>query len=234
MSYHEFCNRIDETAIKTIFELGSRDLKDAIKLIERFNCNVYAFECNPDCLIECEKQLSILEPNIKDKLFLIKKAVCISNGEVTFYPFDLEKYDNMGASSLLKIDFSSRGNNDEDFNKENPQKEVKVEGIRLDTFLETNAIQNIDLLCIDLQGYELNALKSLGEHLHKVKYIITECSIKNTYVGGADFIELDKYLNQYNFKYIMSNTFETSFPDLKKTGFVEFDALYINTSAFEQ
>ena len=32
-----------------------------------------------------------------------------------------------------------------------------MKGIRLDTFITKNNIQNVDLLCIDLQGYELNA-----------------------------------------------------------------------------
>ena len=29
--------------------------------------------------------------------------------------------------------------------------------------MENNNIQNIDLLCIDLQGYELQAIKSMGK-----------------------------------------------------------------------
>jgi FkbM family methyltransferase len=64
----------------------------------------------------------------------------------------------MGISSMLKIDFTKRNIDDADYNRENPQFEINVEGTRLDTFLENNNIQNIDLLCIDLEGYELNAL----------------------------------------------------------------------------
>ena len=72
----------------------------------------------------------------------------------------------MGSSSMLKIDFSLRNKDDPDYNRENPQKEIIVNGIRLDTFINENNINNIDLLCMDLQGYELNALKSLGNHLY--------------------------------------------------------------------
>ena len=83
---------------------------------------------------------------------------------------------------------------------------------------------------MDLQGYELNALKSLGTRLHDVKYIITECSIENTYAGGASFKELVSYLAQFNFQYKCSNTFKNSYPNLSIKGFSEFDALFVNKS----
>ena len=98
----------------------------------------------------------------------------------------------------------------------------------MDTFIDENKIDKIDLLCMDLQGYELNALQSLGNHLHNIKYIITECSIKSTYINGVSFKELNKYLNDYNFKYIVSNKFGFNFPDLSLKHFSEFDALFIN------
>ena len=230
MSYFDFLYKINRNQVKTIFELGSRDLIDATKLLNFFedDCKVYAFECNPDCLIECNKNLYNLTEDKKKKIVLIDKAVSLINGDVSFYPFDLQKYNNMGSSSMLKIDFSRRSKDDPDYSRPNPQKEIKVNGVRLDTFISENNIQNIDLLCIDLQGYELNAIKSLGEHLHKVKYIITECSIVSTYTNGSSFEELNDYLSNYNFKYVLSNKFGEKYPDLSLTGFSEFDALFIN------
>lgn len=230
MSYLSFANQIPKDKIKVIFELGSRDVVDAVDLIKFFDCKVYAFECNPDCLVECKKNIKILDMETRDKLFLVESAVSLSDGDVSFFPFDLTKYNNMGSSSMLKIDFSKRNQDDPDYNRENPQSEIVVRGTRLDTFLQKNTIPNIDLLCIDLQGYELNALKSLGESLHNVKYIITECSIQSTYMGGATFTELYEYLMQYNFEYVSSNAFGSEFPDIHRTGFSEFDALFVNRS----
>jgi len=234
MSYHDFLHKIKKDKIKIIFELGSRDLIDSIQLLNYYNnnVNIYAFECNPECLIECKKNFENLDAKNKEKIVLVEKAVSLDNGEITFYPFDLTKYDNMGSSSLLKIDFSTRNADDPDYNIENPQKEIKVDGTRLDTFIDSNNIQNIDLLCIDLQGYELNAIKSLGDKLHNVKCIITECSISSTYVNGASFVELYEYLKSYGFSYVLSNKFGVNFPDLNLTGFSEFDALFINNSIY--
>ena len=91
MSYFDFFTKIDGNRIKTIFELGSRDLIDAIKLLDYFkNSKVYSFECNPDCLIECHKNIYQLDEDKKKRLFLIDKAVSINNSKVSFYPFDLQ------------------------------------------------------------------------------------------------------------------------------------------------
>jgi FkbM family methyltransferase len=167
-----FKKNIDKNKIKIILELGSRDLVDAIKLQKYYNCKVYAFECNPDCLNICKVNYDKLDDVTKKSINLIESAVSLDNGHVKFFPFDLEKYNNMGASSMLKIDFTKRNKWDPDYNRPNPQKEIVVPSIRLDTFLTNIKINNIDLLCIDLQGYELNALLSLGEEIKNVKYII--------------------------------------------------------------
>jgi len=226
MSYLDFTKNIDKTKIHIIFELGSRDLIDALRLHNYFKCRIFAFECNPDCLTKCDKLISNFDKHLKENITLVKKAVAISNGKINFYPFDLNKYDNMGSSSLFKIDFTRRNVNDPDYGKKNPQKEISVDGTRLDTFMDENNIKTVDLLCIDLQGYELNALKSLGKYLSDVKYIITECSINSTYIGGCSFKELNGFLEENGFKYVTSNKFGDNFPNVKIAGFSEFDSLF--------
>jgi len=229
MSYLFFNDNIEKSIVKTIFELGSRDLVDAKNLINHYcNAKCYSFECNPDCLIECKKQMEDFTNEQRNRIFLIEKAVCIQNKKTNFYPFDLNIYDNMGSSSMFEIDFSIRDKNDPDYNRKNVQKEIEVDGIRLDYYMEKNNIQNVDLLCIDLQGYELEALKSLGEQIQKSRYIITECSIQSTYKQGCTFTLLNSYLEHHGFKYKRSNRFGYNFPNLNMKGFSEFDALFVN------
>jgi FkbM family methyltransferase len=232
MSYFDqiFTQYIKKDDISMIFELGSMHLQDGIKLHKTYNCPVYSFECNPEGIELCKQNLEKEDLEVQKYIHLIEKAVCEKNEPITFYPFDVSKYNNIGCSSLLKIDFSQRSIDDPDYNRPNPQKEVTVDGTRLDTFMEDNNIEKIDMLCIDLQGYELNALKSLGSKLKNVKYIITECSIKNTYEGGTNFEDLNEYLKSYNFSYFCSNQFGTSLPPNEKKGFCEFDSLFINQS----
>jgi FkbM family methyltransferase len=223
-----FKKNIDKDKIKIILELGSRDLIDAIKLQKYYNCKVYAFECNPDCLNICKVNYDKLDDTTKKSINLIESAVSLDNGHVKFYPFDLEKYNNMGASSMLKIDFTKRNKWDPDYNRPNPQKEIVVPSIRLDTFITNIKINNIDLLCIDLQGYELNALLSLGDEIKNVKYIITETCINSTYDNGSTFNELYDYLKKYNFTYICSDEFQYELPNNELVGFSEFNALFVN------
>ena len=226
MSYKSFFNDIPRESIKIIFELGSRDLLDAKTLVSFYADSVcHSFECNPDSLNQCKKNLENFTKHEKEKIILIEKAVSINNGKITFRPFDLSKYNNMGASSIFEIDFSKRSLTDPDYNRGHVQTIVEVDGIRLDTYMEDEKISRIDLLCIDLQGYELLALKSLGEKIKNVKYIITECSIQSTYKGGANFIDLNAYLEECGFIYVKSNKFGSSFPNLN-TSFFEFDALF--------
>ena len=233
MSYFfkHFIKNINPNDVKIIFELGSRDLLDAKRLCEKYNADVFAFECNPECLKICQDTYKTLPKYCKDRIRLIDKAVHIKTGHTKFYPFDSSKYNNVGASSLLKIDFkSNRLENDPDYGKTNPQFEIQIECIRLDDFMNDMCIEYIDLLCVDLQGYELNALKSLGEYLHNVKYIITECSITSTYENGTSYKDLHDYLLKFNFKYICSNRFKYKIPDLSIKGYSEFDALFVNQS----
>lgn len=233
MSYHHpiFQTHIDPSVVHTIFELGSRDLIDAFHLQRHYNARVYAFECNPDSLSVCKRTLQHPEnQDVRDHVILIKQAVSETDGLISFYPFDLQQYDNMGASSLLKIDFSKRDKQDPDYNRPNPQTHILVQGTRLDSFLEDNPhIPPIDMLCIDLQGYEMKALESLGEHLSSVKYIITECSIVSTYTGGAVFSELAPFLESRGFRYMCSNKYGEQSPEGSAAGFTEFDALFVNT-----
>jgi FkbM family methyltransferase len=230
MYYNEkiYLENINKDEIKVIFELGCGDLFNTFKLFAYYCANIYSFECNPECIIECEENLNLMKKYVKDKIFLVKKAVSVKNGYVSFYPFDINKFNNKGASSMLKIDFSMRNINDPDYNKPNPQKEIVVESTRLDTFMNLHDITKIDLLCIDLQGYELNALKSLGDKLKNVKYILTSTAIQSTYTNGTTFKELEAFLSEFNFKYSCSAIYDYNYPDLKLTGYSEFDALFIN------
>jgi hypothetical protein len=92
----------------------------------------------------------------------------------------------------------------------------------------------IDLICMDLQGYELQALKSAGNFLSKIKYIITEACYVSTYVGGVNFEDLNKFLNENGFNFISSDKTGHEIPSEKffnkhyTGGTSEFNAMFVN------
>jgi FkbM family methyltransferase len=230
MSYFDpiFTSQIESSKIQTIFEIGSRDLRDARKLFQMYSpCQIYSFECNPDCLADCHVTQSQFNETERASIHLVEKAVSLTNESVSFYPFDLTKFDNKGASSMLVIDFSMRNKDDIDYRRPCPQTIINVPGTRVDTFMTEQNISNVDLICMDLQGYELSALKSFGEKLRDVKYIITETCIQCTYIGGATFKEKEEYLKTFGFEYRCSNRFGFNRPDFSLTGYSEFDALFV-------
>jgi FkbM family methyltransferase len=200
----EYCNIVENNIlkqnIKTILDIGSRDLTEGSYFAERYpNATIYSFECNPATLPLCEKKAK----NYKN-IILTSKAVNEYTGFCTFYPTDPEKTittwedGNPGASSLFK----ANGNYPIEHYV---QKEITVPCIRLDDVLKDNNIEKIDMLWMDLQGAELLALKSLGSYLEKVSFICTEVEINPMYENQALFKDVDNFLNK-KFTKIWGNT----------------------------
>jgi len=229
---HIFTKYISPDKVVTIFELGSRDLIDGIDMLNYYTKTnkLYAFECNPICVEKCITLYNTLSDTVKDKVEVVTKAVSLENGKISFMTVDENLMDNCGASSIYEIDFSNRTINDPDRNRNSVQKKIMVDAIRLDTFCNINNIPEISLIAMDLQGYELNALKSLGTSLQNVKYIITEVCIESTYKGGCNFTELYSFLSQFGFNYTVSDKFGANLPDTNIKGWSEFNCLFTNTA----
>jgi len=80
--------------------------------------------------------------------------------------------------------------------------DITVPMVRLDTFKNENfdrIIKEVDFLNIDVQGYELNALKGMGDLLHKFKWAYLEVNKAELYVGCPLIEDLDAYLDGYGF-----------------------------------
>ena len=148
---------------------------------------------------------------------------------IDFYPFDIKKYNNIGASSLYIKDWKThRIPGTQDYNIGMVQKKIKVESIPLKKYCEKNNIQQIDLLCMDVQGAELEVIKSLDDKIVNVNYIILEATLNPDYKGGTYFYEIDEYLNKHDFKYICSDKYHKTMPPKKYKGLLELNALYKN------
>jgi len=226
-----FTRYISQNNVNIIFELGSRDLIDGIQMLNyyRKTNKLYSFECNPTCVEKCIALYKTLSDTVKDKVDIVTKAVSLENGSISFMMVDENLMDNCGASSIYEIDFSNRIKSDPDRNRNPVQKKITVDSIRLDTFCNNNNIKNIDLIAMDLQGYELNALKSLGPLLQNVKYIITETCIQSTYKEGCNFKELYEFLSQNGFKYMVSDKYGNNIPPGNIKGWSEFNCLFKNS-----
>ncbi len=176
--------------VHSVLEIGSRDALDALKLSEYYKCHVYAFECNPHVLELCQNTIG-RNPNVT----LVSYAAWDKMGSIDFYP--VVESDgvphNPGASSCFPVSKSGHC-------KTYIQEKVTVQAVRLDDWLCSQKIPQVDLLCIDAQGATMNILQGLGGNLAGVKYIITELEHKTIYSGETLRDTVDQFLEASGFR----------------------------------
>jgi hypothetical protein len=196
----------------TIFDIGSRDCLQSIEFYNMFpNSKIYAFECNPNTLDICRKNIE----SYKDRITLIECAVCDYDGNIKFYPINQNqtqtswKDGNPGASSLFKSNGTYTP-------EKYVQDEITVNCHRLDTIIKKYNIINVDILWMNTQGAELLVSKGLGNYLQNVEYIHTPVFYKEIYTGQVMYKELNEFILSNNF--IIKN-------NLRLNGWQE-DAIY--------
>lgn len=100
------------------------------------------------------------------------------------------------------------------------RKTVSVQQSRLDEVLD----QDIDILKLDLQGYELEALKGCGKLLGRTKAILTEVEFVPLYEGQPLFSDVDIFLREAGFQLLnLYEIYSHSSGQLSSA-----DAIYLN------
>jgi FkbM family methyltransferase len=100
-----------------------------------------------------------------------------------------------------------------------------IEEIRLDDFL-TNSTEDIGIIKIDVQGYEMNVLKGAEATMKRAKIILLELNNHDGYVGSPKYYEIDNYLRDHHFQ-----LYDILPSILEKGKLKEWDAMYLNSSA---
>ena len=194
-----FLEKLDKEYFNTsfkqiIFEVGSRYGDETLELSKHFpHANLYSFECNPNTIDICMKKL-----NNKKNITFLPVGLGANNEKLPFYSYT---QNNDGASSFLKrIDYNSTQKN---------TGEVNIRTIY--NIMNEYKLDYIDLLCMDVQGFELNVLKGAGDYISKIRYIIMEepkpiinelYLPKNTYskyINAPSSQEIKEFMNTHNF-----------------------------------
>lgn len=98
------------------------------------------------------------------------------------------------ASSLLEIAQATK----EHFNIDK-EREEEVTVVTLDEYQHNNQIPLPDLIKLDIQGYELQALKGAVNCLKNTRFIICEVSFIEFYKEQPLFEDITCFLNKYGF-----------------------------------
>jgi len=182
-----------EESPKVIIDAGSRDLAESIQMSEAFpEATILAFEPNPYQYKICY-EASKNYTNIR----VFEYACGDIEDTVDFWLVN----ENVGASSILEpaekfINAGWQyGHRDCTFQK--------IPGIRvrrLDSFLQQIGIDKVDVIWMDVQGNELQALQGLGDYIKDVKVMHTEAAITPYYKGHQPKEVLEKWIQEQGFR----------------------------------
>jgi FkbM family methyltransferase len=123
------------------------------------------------------------EPRVR----LFETAVGSHDGTLTFYP---QAYDL--ASSALQPAVG----------QERQPDPIKVPVARLDTLLADEELPASTLLKLDLQGFELEALRGAADTLGRVRHVLLEVGFRSGYVGEPPFEEIYDHLRAAGFRFL--------------------------------
>lgn len=103
-----------------------------------------------------------------------------------------------------------------------------VQSLTIDSVLENERIDHIDILHLDLQGAELLALIGAKNALteNKIKIIRTEVEFDNLYKNQPLFWEIGSYLSGFNYRFVKNVDLKFRTGDIPKL--VWADSIFLN------
>ena len=183
--YRKTLRRLEGTeSFKTVFDVGANVGQFCIACNEILDrSKIYSFE-------PVESTFQILQSN----------TAGISNIECSPIGFgDQPQTINMYLHDLSTINsVSSQAN----VPRTEGQKTQLVKIVRLDDFCKDRGIEQIDLLKIDVEGFDLNVLQGATRMLseRKVRYIFIEVTFDTADAHHVSYQEIADFLAPYNFK----------------------------------
>jgi len=177
-----------------IFDVGANDGGNFLDIVKLPWVTVHAFEPTPDLI-------QVIQKRVLGRSNYILNEVAISD-EDGMTNFNVAGQGDWGCSSIL--DFSENINETwKDRDDLVFTKTIEVKTIKLSSYVRMNGIKRIDLLHVDIQGYDLVALRSLGEFIGIVKKGVVEVPMNEhvkLYIGQHTKDEMLSFLEDNNFK----------------------------------
>jgi FkbM family methyltransferase len=172
----------------TIVEAGAHKGKDTLKLSKTWPKGfIHAFEPVPELY---KKLLTTTQK--RQNITCYPMALSDTSGTSKIY---ISGGISDGSSSLLKPLEHIKIFPDVTFDKS-----IEVDAITLDAWAQKYSIQHVDFLWLDLQGMELNVLKSGASLLKNVRALYTEVSLVETYKNAPLYPDLKDWLMNRGFE----------------------------------
>jgi len=217
-----FIKKIFKNEIQTFFDIGCHKGESIDIFQKHFKINkIFAFDINKNVLKSIDKSkylnTSFFNFGVAEKSYITKvkfnKLSPINS---------LNKFDNKSSYTNLKNIIIKLLNFP---NKLHEDKFCEVKIISMDEFCQKNAISEIDIVKIDIEGGEYNALKGFQNNIRKAKIIIFEHHYDNSLIKNYNFSDINKLLLKNNFVKVCKN--KLLFRNI-------YDYIYINKIFLDQ
>mgnify|MGYP006182970143 CR=1 FL=1 len=212
-----------------IFDVGANKGQTTSFFLKLFpEATIFAFEPNPRLYQVLKKKFGHLE-NVK----LINKGVSNQSGMLLLKEtvtdetstFEELNYD----SDYLKMKAKVLGVKPEEV----VAASYEVDVITLNAFIKEEALDFIDVLKIDTEGFEINVLKGAEQMLQssRISFVYCETGFQQSNQRNTYFPTLTEYLAQRN--YFFFGLYQMDYHDWKRGNGLG-NALYIHKTVFQQ
>lgn len=170
-----------------IIDCGAHDGADSVELASILGGHVHAFEPVPslfDRLLSRTKTFG--------NIHCYNVALSDETGDQYFF---VSEGGSDASSSLLEPKEHLLDHPDTMFSKK-----IKVKTLKLDDWAIQQKLLQVDMLWLDMQGFELQMLKASNLILDSVSVIHTEVSTKETYKGVILYKEYKDFLEKKGFQ----------------------------------
>jgi len=172
---------------KGILHIGANRGEEAPVYLELGVTKQIWIEANPEIFIQ-------LKETLRGNPHAI--AFNFAIGEEDMVPVVLHVANNGGqSSSILNLGTHKKQHPDVHY-----VKDINITMRRIDSLLSEMVIKEYDFLNIDIQGYELFALRGMGDYLNHFKWLYLEVNKDYVYEGCALLSEVEKYVSKFGFK----------------------------------
>jgi FkbM family methyltransferase len=176
------------------------------------DARIFAFEANPEIVDELKRKMAA-HPQVT----VLPNAIGAENKNI---PFNVTN-DN-GASSIFQPNETVLKYHGEKLHVKTVH---EVPMVRIDSVISE---PEIDILKLDLQGFELEALKGADKILKNTRLVYTEIEFTELYNDQPLFSHIDLFLRSHNFRLLNYYNLWTH-PDGQLTS---GDVIYLNRNYF--
>lgn len=173
---------------KVLF-IGANDMREIVDYKHQYKEGLF-IEPIPQAFDLLTKNLEEVNNSNGNNFKALQALVTNKDGQV--YDFHLYNNDLYVSSSIFKM-------REEEQNRLGYKETIKLTSKRMSTIISSFNLNIKDYdVFVDVQGAELEVLKSFDHHINEIDWLKTEVSTSAIYYDGVLFDELNSFLNQHN------------------------------------